>query len=110
MLIFDELRKNDPRLRALTWTLLAGMGILVLGLYFVQIISSLDYVEDQRTQSFRTIRIPGIRGKIMDRQGRPLAENRPAYQVSLFLNELRDLFTHHYTNDVVPDTAGPTRT
>ena len=37
-------------------------------------------------------RIPAVRGKILDRNGTALAENRPTYNVSLYLDELRKSF------------------
>src|SRR4029077_3951818 len=48
------------------------------------------------TQSFRTVRIPAVRGKILDRNGAVLAENRPTYNVSLYLEELRRAFADDY--------------
>ena len=39
MLIFDQLRKNDPQLRVITWGVLLGMGALFVGLWYVQVIS-----------------------------------------------------------------------
>ena len=92
MLIFDQLKKNDPHLRALTWTVLLGMAILLAGLWFVQVFSHRHYAENQKAQSFRTVRIPAIRGKILDRNRQPLAENQPSYNISLYLDELRDQF------------------
>jgi len=50
------------------------------------------YSENQKAQSFRTVRIPAIRGKILDRNGQPLAENQPSYNIRLYLDELRDQF------------------
>ncbi len=92
MLIFDQLKKNDPHLRVITCGVLAGMAILLFGLWWVQVISHRHYSENQKAQSFRTVRIPAIRGKILDRDGQPLAENQPSYNVSLYLDELRDQF------------------
>lgn len=96
MIIFDQLKKNDPYLRAITWGVLIGMNVLIAGLWWVQIISYRQYSENQKTQSFRTVRIPAIRGKILDRNGAPLAENKPSYNVILYLDDLRDLFTAEY--------------
>ena len=92
MLIFDQLKRNDVHLRTLTWSALAGMLILVAGLYYVQIIASRHYSENQVAQSFRTVRIPAVRGKILDGNGTVLVENKPSYTVGLYLEELRDLF------------------
>ena len=49
------------------------------------------------TQSYRTVRIPAVRGKILDRNGVSLADNRPSYNVSLYLEELRPAFQKQYT-------------
>src|SRR5688500_10169227 len=92
MLIFDQLKKSDPQLRTLTIGVLAGMGLLLAGLWFVQVISYRQYAENQKSQSFRTVRIPAIRGKILDRNGIALAENQPSYNVALYLDELREQF------------------
>lgn len=92
MIVFDQLKKNDPHLRLITWAVLIGLGILLAGLWWVQVISSRHYAENQKSQSFRTVRIPAIRGKILDRHGEPLAENQPAYSVNLYLEELREHF------------------
>jgi penicillin-binding protein 2 len=96
MIIFDQLKKNDPHLRAITLGVLIGMCILLAGLWWVQIISYRHFAENQKAQSFRTVRIPAIRGKILDRNGHALAENRPSYNVILYLDELRDLFRQEY--------------
>src|SRR5947207_4653626 len=96
MLIFDQLKKSDPHLRVITWGVLLGMGVLLAGLWFVQVFSHRHYAENQKAQSFRTVRIPAIRGKILDRGGQALAENQPSYNVSLYLDELRDQFKEEW--------------
>src|SRR5437870_13489742 len=96
MIVFDQLKKNDPHLRLVAVVVLAGLGVLLAGLWWVQIVSSRDYQAHLETQSFRTVRIPAVRGKILDRDGHALAENRPAYNVSLYLEELREPFAKAY--------------
>jgi len=97
MLVFDQLRKGDPHLRVLTIGLLSGMGVLLAGLWFVQVISYRQHADNQKAQSFRTVRIPAIRGKILDRNGTALAENQPSYNVTLYLDELREQFQKEYS-------------
>jgi penicillin-binding protein 2 len=92
MLFFDQLKKSDPALRTLAWCAFAGIAILLSGLWYVQVVSYREHVENQKAQSYRTVRIPAIRGKILDINGQPLAENRPTYNVNLYLDELRVLF------------------
>lgn len=96
MLVFDQLKKNDPQLRLLTAAVLAGLCILLAGLWWVQIVSAQDYQQHLETQAFRTVRIPAVRGKILDRNGATLAENSPDYSVSLYLDDLRDDFQKEY--------------
>lgn len=92
MLIFDQLKRNDPQLRVLTLGVLGGLGVLLAGLWWIQIVSARDYQTDLETQSFRTVRIPAVRGKLLDHNGVILAENRPTYNVSLYLDELSKPF------------------
>jgi penicillin-binding protein 2 len=96
MLFFDQIEKNDPSLRLMAVGVLAGMAILLAGLFYLQVFSSHRYVESQKNQSLRSVRIPAMRGKVLDRQGVVLAENRPSYRVVLYLEELRDLFQAEY--------------
>ncbi len=96
MLIFDQLRKDDPQLRTVALAVLAGLSLLLAGLWWVQVVGQNEYQANLETQSFRTVRLPAVRGKIMDRNGIPLAENRPAYNVSLYLEELRRPFEEAY--------------
>ncbi|MEY2466533.1 MAG: hypothetical protein QOD03_1054, partial [Verrucomicrobiota bacterium] len=79
MLFFDQLKKNDPQLRLLTAGVLVGILILIAGLWWVQVVSARDYQQHQETQAFRTVRIPAVRGKILDRNGLSIAENQAIY-------------------------------
>ena len=96
MLILDELKKNDPQLRLVAGILAAGLFILLAGLWWVQIVSAREYQGHLDTQSYRTVRLPAVRGKILDREGRVLAENRPRYNLSLYLDLLRKQFKAAY--------------
>ena len=96
MLIFDELKKNDPQLRLVAGMLAAGLFILLAGLWWVQVVSAREYQGHLETQSYRTVRLPAMRGKILDREGRVLAENRPRYNLSLYLDDLSSRFQTEY--------------
>jgi penicillin-binding protein 2 len=92
MLFFDRLKKDDPQLRVVAWSVLAGMLVLMGGLWYVQVLSYRHYTENQKAQSYRTVRIPAIRGKILDRNSQALAENQPVYNINLYIDELRPVF------------------
>jgi penicillin-binding protein 2 len=76
--------------------LAGGLLILLAGLWWVQVVSAHDYRIHLETQSYRTIRVPAMRGKILDREGRVLAENVPRYNLSLYLDDLRNQFAAAY--------------
>jgi penicillin-binding protein 2 len=100
MLVFDQLRKDDPALRVVALVVLGGLGVLLAGLWWVQVVSSRDYQESLETQSFRTVRLPAVRGRILDCNGYVLAENRPTYNVSLYLEELQKNFDSAYSEEL----------
>src|SRR5476651_1672054 len=97
MLIFDELKKNDPQLRLVAMVFAGGLGVLLAGLWWVQIVSAREYRSHLETQAYRTVRLPAMRGKILDREGRVLAENHPSYNLSLYLDDLRKQFDAAYS-------------
>jgi penicillin-binding protein 2 len=101
MLIFDQLKRNDPQLQLLAVGVLSGLLLLLAGLWWVQVVSARDYQNTLESQSFRTVRIPAARGKIFDRSGtNVLADNRPRYSVNLYLEELRGQFQLKYAQSI----------
>jgi penicillin-binding protein 2 len=98
MLIFDQLKKDDPQLRLLAVTVLAGILVLLAGLWWVQVVSTRRYQQKLEIQSLRTVRIPAVRGRILDRDGRALAENRPQFNIDLYLEELSTNYQYACSN------------
>ncbi len=96
MLVFDQLKKQDTQLRLVAVVLASGFCVLLAGLWYVQIFSSQRFAESLEDQAVRTVRIPAVRGKILDRNRQPLAENRPTYNVELYLAELGRHFHAEY--------------
>lgn len=95
-----QVRSGDPRLRILGGMYFLGLAILLAGLWYLQIVSSHKYQDSLKAQAFRTLRVPGSRGRILDRNGEVLADNHPRFNVNLYLEDIRPLFTHEYTNTV----------
>lgn len=96
MLIFDQLRKNDLQLQLLALVVCAGLGVLLIGLWWVQVVTASRYQESLETQSIKTVRVPGVRGKIFDRNGVVLADNKPSYNINLCIEDLRSSFQAEY--------------
>ena len=87
----DRNKREVPAGRLLVlWLSMAGLfGALAVRLWNLQVAQGMEYQRRLTKQSLRSVRLPGIRGRVLDRQGEPLAENRPSYCVSLYLEELR---------------------
>ncbi len=77
------------RLLLLWLAMLACFGALTYRLWNLQVAQGMEYQRRLAKQSLRSVRIPGIRGRILDRNGVRMADNRPSYCVSLYLEELR---------------------
>lgn len=102
MLVLDQLRRGDRPLQLLAVTVLLGLAVLLVGLWNVQVRSAKRYEADLRTQQFRTVRVPAIRGKILDASRQPLAVSRPNHTLHLYLEELTAHFRRTYSETVKP--------
>lgn len=86
----------------LAWlVMLACFGALTFRLWNLQVAQTTEYQRRLAKQSLRSVRLPGIRGRIFDRRGVALADNRPSYCVSLFLEEFRQAGPSQRTVDRV---------
>jgi penicillin-binding protein 2 len=88
MIISAPFRESNPRLR--TIGMIVGIGLLTLlaALWRVQVMHGERYDNKQEAQSLRRIRIPAARGEIVDRHGVVLANNRPSYDIAIYLDQL----------------------
>jgi len=62
---------------------------LVKSLYRVQVVQNAALTRYQVRQSVRRVQVPGARGRIFDRNGICLADNRPSYCIAYYVEELR---------------------
>jgi penicillin-binding protein 2 len=65
------------------------MFLLAAAMYRIQILERADLVSRMERQSIRRVRLPAIRGKIYDRYGTCLVDNRPSYDLVLYPEEMR---------------------
>lgn len=99
----------EPRLRLrlylLTALVLFGFGALLTRLYEIQI-DQQDYYKAQVPGNRQiTVREPGIRGTIKDRNGVELARNRRNYEVSFNLEEIHQAYGVQRAEDPTMDVA-----
>ena len=77
------------RLRLVLVGMLLMFSILGISFWRIQVAHGKKYETSQFKQSIRRVRMPGMRGRLYDRNGQVLADNRPSYGVALYLEELR---------------------
>ncbi|MFZ5868611.1 MAG: penicillin-binding protein 2 [Thermodesulfobacteriota bacterium] len=84
----------DSYFRTRIWiaalVVVAVLGFLIVRLWQLQLIERESYSELSEHNRMRLIRLWPARGKILDAQGRVLAENRPSFTLSVVPGELRD--------------------
>lgn len=90
-------RQWDPRLRVFYVVFGAMFLFLVGGLGWRQLIMQDAYREKEDRQTLRRIIQPGPRGRILDRHGDPLVDNRARYSAVVSLRELRREFQQEYS-------------
>lgn len=84
--------------RVIVFHLFVAILLLILagGLAYQQLIRTDSFHESERIQNQRRILVPGPRGNIYDRDGKPLVANRPRFAVTLYLGELRKDYRTEY--------------
>ncbi|MDF3059059.1 MAG: peptidoglycan glycosyltransferase [Rariglobus sp.] len=86
----------NPRV-VVFYLFIAGLLLILAGgLAYQQLLRSDSFHESERKQNQRRVLVPGPRGNIYDREGRPLVTNRPRFAVTLYLGELRKEFRAEY--------------
>ena len=84
------MRRSKPTLRIqfLGLCMLAGLSVLLLRLWWVQVARGYEWTARIQSSSEATVRIPSIRGEIRDRNGVALVQNRASYEVDFYLPEM----------------------
>ncbi|HKP45792.1 MAG TPA: hypothetical protein VJT50_04270, partial [Pyrinomonadaceae bacterium] len=87
---FEDSAQN---LRSRIWLIqiVVVLVLMLLGvrLYYVQLVRGQYYGEIAQNQRIRLLPIPAPRGVIFDRDGQPLVDSRPTYNVILSREDLR---------------------
>ena len=96
MFIFDQIRSKDIPIKLIVLFILCCFLLLSSKLWRLQISTGDRFQIRQENQSVRAIRLPATRGKILDRNDKPLAVNRLRFDVHIYIDELRALFREHY--------------
>ena len=79
------------RTRLSSYALGVGFVLLLSAFFRAQVLNNASYVKQSQENRLRTIPLPAPRGIIYDRKGNIIAENLPAYSVSLTAPSLDSL-------------------
>lgn len=86
-----EMAQPKRRIVPLAFGVVVIFGLLILRLWYLQIL----YVEDYRALSennrLRFLPVPASRGALMDRNGTVLVSNRPSFSLTLIPQEIKDV-------------------
>ena len=87
----NVLNESMPRWRLVVLALVSVSLLWTLArrLRTIQIDESPAYASTQVRQSLRRVLLPAPRGRILDRNGIILADNRPSYCIAVYVEELR---------------------
>jgi penicillin-binding protein 2 len=93
-----NMRRSKPilRIQFLGLCMLAGLGVLLLRLWWVQVARGYEWTARIQSSSEATVRIPSVRGEIRDRNGVPLVQNRASYEVDFYLPEMVKGYRQRY--------------
>jgi penicillin-binding protein 2 len=80
--------RATARLLLLGLIMLAALSGLVFRLWYVQIARGADYAARIGNRSQVSVRIPAVRGEILDRNGIKLVENRASFEVDFYLPDM----------------------
>ena len=80
---------SELRIGLVALLMAAVFLVFVIRLFQLQILEGADLASRSQRNSVRTLRLEAPRGDIVDREGRVLATNRPAFRLQLIPNELR---------------------
>jgi penicillin-binding protein 2 len=86
----DE-KVSEFRLTAAQYAILAIFLVLAYGLWRLQVMKSDFYALAAEKNRIRNVPVLAPRGKILDREGRPIVENYPSFTALLLRDSSRDL-------------------
>lgn len=92
------------RLYLLALLVVIGVSVLVFRLYRIQVIEHQKWVNQLPGEKELTVRVPGVRGEIRDRNGMVLATNEASYDVTFDLRAITEQWRLDNPEEDVPKT------
>ncbi len=101
----ERIEVIQMRIRLMLIAMLVAIGFLAVQLWHVQVLRASEFRSSLDRQSMRRVRLPGIRGRILDRHGNCLADNRAVYCLAIYTEELRQRGRWSKTIDKVDEVV-----
>ena len=79
------------RIKIIRIVIIISFIVIALGLFYIQAIKGQYYYDLSRNNRIRIVPLEGWRGRIMDRNGNILADNRISYDVMITPQEIKDV-------------------
>lgn len=86
-----EMAQPKRRIVPLAFGVVVIFGLLVLRLWYLQILYAEDYRALSENNRLRFLPVPASRGALMDRNGTVLVSNRPSFSLTLIPQEIKDV-------------------
>jgi penicillin-binding protein 2 len=83
----NDNRLPQARLAIVSYIIVGMVGVLLLGFWKLQVIDADKYTQMAERNRVRTIPIIAPRGRMLDRDGRVLVDNRPSFSVLLLRDD-----------------------
>lgn len=103
---YDHKKEFEKRLAVLSFTVVAVFSVLVLRLWFMQVVSGDYYRELSEQNRLKIEKISALRGEIYDAGGKLLATNRLSYAVFVDKEYLNDEEAFLRLAEVLETSAG----
>jgi penicillin-binding protein 2 len=71
--------------------LVIASAVLIVRLWYLQILNGEEYERFSKSNRIRLVRIPAPRGRILDREGRELVTNRPSFDLYANPEDVKDV-------------------
>lgn len=95
--------RSSARILLLGLIMLLALSGIVFRLWYVQIARGAEYTARIGNRSQVSVRIPAVRGEILDRNGIKLVENRASFEVDFYLPDM--VRAYRESKGVVPMTT-----
>ncbi len=90
----NDNRLPQARLAVASYVIVGMIGVLLLGFWKLQVIDSDKYATLAERNRVREIPIIAPRGRMLDRDGRVLVDNRPSFSVLLLRDDMAQVEKH----------------